>query len=130
MAKPKAPRTIGQKLKRATKEKLLRRTGLELPQQHQFMLQVTQDLEKIHDASVRLSKQEAVGLPPVALFVMGHGVTPDTCVTSNLPMDLNAPSYQLYQRMCELEAVRATCAEGMLQILDVLRAREHLLEEE
>ena len=127
--RPTVPRTQAQKKTRATYEKLQRRTGYVLPPHHKFMFQMTEDLQKIKEASERLSRQEAVGIPPVTLLVMGHGATPDTCVASTLPVDLSAPSLQLYQRMCELEAVRERCTETMLQILDVLRSRQHLNEE-
>ena len=125
--RPAFKRTSSQKMQRATQEKLERQSGVKLPIPHKWMLEMTTDLQKLSEASNRLTEQERHGLPPVILRVMGAGGTPTECIASSPEMSMNAPSQQLYQRLCELEAVRSNCAECMEQIFEELLSRGYIV---
>ena len=128
MRRPAArPRKTSQKEHRAKRDRFQRRVGT-LPGHHGWVIGQASTAEDALSLSQRLSAQEESGLSAISVKVLGKGETPDSCVvevrSSKPGVHLeDIRSDILYQRLCELEALKAEVLEEMKPIWDILTSR-------
>ena len=127
----KRRRSDQQRLLRSQREKFQRQVKQKLPKNHEWLYGVASDGDIALQASSRLVVQEAAGLGPLMGKVLGRGSTPTDCIAkldgACTPNQLNTMDGSLlYQRLCEMEALKAELSREMLLIMDAMLQRNLL----
>ena len=127
----KRQRSDRQKLLRSQREKFQRQCNQKLPKNHEWLYGLASDAELALQASSRLAAQEAAGIGPLVGRVLGHGDSPSDCI-ANLdgaftPDQLKTMDGSiLYQRLCEMEALKAEVSRQMILVMDAMLQRKLL----
>ena len=102
-----------------------------LPKHHGWLISKAATAQEASELSARLADQESAGLEQLTAKVLGRGTTPTECLPEvknwKPNVDLaQVSSYILYQRLCELEALREQVMAEMVPIFNALVSRDYL----
>lgn len=127
----KRQRSDKQKVRRAQREKFRRQTCQKLPKSHEWLHGLAPDAKAALEGSERLTMQEAAGLSPIVGQVLGRGSTSSECIAKvdgacTPEQLLSIDSEILYQRLCEMQALKEEVARHMLLLMDTLAQRKFL----
>ena len=128
--KPPRKRTALQKARRSKRDRIQRQVG-SLPKHHGWLISKAATAQEASELSARLADQESAGLEQLTAKVLGRGTTPTECLPEvknwKPNVDLaQVSSYILYQRLCELEALREQVMAEMVPIFNALVSRDYL----
>ena len=128
--KPPRKRTALQKARRSKRDRIQRQVG-SLPKHHGWLISKAATAQEASELSARLADQESAGLEQLTAKVLGRGTTPTECLPEvknwKPNVDLaQVSSYILYQRLCELEALREQVVAEMVPIFNALVSRDYL----